>query len=191
MKKWILTLSCIFLLSCGSVGKTLKYGFLPGGNYQYYAPVNRVDLKGESFNLVITDGRLGVSRVFCSEIALDRNTELEGENGFNFFVNYCRAMVKANNGLIDKSTPKTLYVKLNGLSAQYYGFGFVKVHGLVDFDVMFNNVKKTYCSDMVDGDEDAPLKATSFATRKGALRKMVSGSTRRALEMLMKDLANK
>lgn len=191
MKKLILPLSCILLFSCGPVGKTLKYGFLPGGNYQYYAPINKIDLKGESFNLVITDARSGITSVSCSNIVLDRNTELEGEKGSNFFANYCRAMVVANNGVVDRSSQKTIYIKLKGLSAQYYGFGFIKVHGLVEFNVLFNDFEKTYCSDMVDGDEDAPLKATSFATRKGALRKMVSGSTRRGLEMFMQDLAMK
>jgi len=189
MKRLIVVLSCCFLCSCGSVGKTLKYGYLPGGDYQYYSPIKKSDLKGKSYNLVISDDRSGVSKIVCSDIALDRNTELEGSNGFNFFSKYCRAMIEANNGIVDSDSQNTIQIKLKGLSAQYYGFGYVKVHGLVEFDVLFDNLQKTYCSDMVDGDEDAPLKATSFATRKGALRKMVSGSTRRALEMFINDLA--
>lgn len=189
MKRLIVVLLCCFLCSCSSVGKTLKYGYLPGGNYQYYSPLNQYDLKGKSYNLVISDDRTGVSHISCSDITLDRNTELEGSDGFNFFSKYCRAMIEANNGIIDQNAQNTIHIKLKGLSAQYYGFGFVKVHGLVEFDVLFDYLNKTYCSDMVDGDEDSPLKATSFATRKGALRKMVSGSTRRALEMFIHDLA--
>jgi hypothetical protein len=41
---------------------------------------------------------------------------------------------------------------------------------------------------MVDGDDDAPLKWYSITTRKDALRKIVSGSTRRALEDMVYDL---
>ena len=189
MKKLMVVFFCCFLCSCGSAGKTLKYGYLPGGDYQYYEPVSKVDLNGKSFNLVISDDRSGVSKIGCSDIALDRNTELEGSNGFSFFSKYCRAMIEANNGTVDQNAQNTIYIKLKGLSAQYYGFGFVKVHGLVEFDVSFDDLQKTYCSDMVDGDTDAPLKATSIATRKGALRKMISGSTRRSLEMFMHDLA--
>jgi hypothetical protein len=191
MKWLIVVISCCLIYSCGTAVKTLKYGYLPGGDYQYYAPIEKSDLKGKSYNLVITDDRSGVSQISCSDIILDRNTELEGDDGFNFFSKYCRAMIEANNGIIDQDAQETIHIKLKGLSAQYYGFGFLKVHGLVEFDVILDNFEKTYCSDMVDGDEDAPLKATSITTRKGALKKMVSGSTRRALEMFTRDLALK
>jgi len=189
MKRFIVVLLFCFLCSCGSVGKTLKHGYLPGGDYQYYSPIKKSDLKGRSYRLVIFDDRSELSQVSCSDIILDRNTELEGSKGLNFFSAYCRAMIEANNGIINQYAQNTIHFKLKGLSAQYYGFGFVKVHGLVEFDVSFNEIQKTYCSDMADGDEDAPLKATSLTTRKGALRKMVSGSTRRALEMFIHDLS--
>jgi len=42
---------------------------------------------------------------------------------------------------------------------------------------------------MADGDKDAPVGKYSFQTRKSALRKMVSASTRRAIEQFMHDLA--
>jgi hypothetical protein len=79
-------------------------------------------------------------------------------------------------------------VELSGLSAEYQGFGYVRVYGLVEFKASFGDFHKTYCSQMADGDEGAPVGKYAFDTRKGALRKMVSGSTRRALEEFMRDI---
>lgn len=190
MKRFSVFFSCLLLCSCSSGGNVLKYGFLPGGDYQYYAPIEQTDLKKTKYNLIISDERSGINKINCSDISLDRNTELEGPNGFEFFKNYCRAMFKANNGIIESTSENDIYIKLKGLSAQYYGFVFVKIYGLVEFEVVSKNLSNTYCSEMKDGDNDAPLKTASFDTRKGALRKMASGTTRRALEKFMHDLSH-
>jgi hypothetical protein len=184
--KTVLGIILVILLS--GCYNTLHYGYLPGGDYQYYAPLSPVDLKGERFRLEVMDNRKGFD-ISCSNIRLDRNTELEGSTGFDFFSAYVRAMVEANNGIIDPKSDKVITVELSGLSAEYQGFGYVRVYGLVEFHATLGSVRKTYCSQMADGDEGAPLGKYSFATRKEALRKMVSGSTRRVLEEFMRDLA--
>ena len=119
---------------------------------------------------------------------MDRNTELEGSTGFDYFSAYVRAMIEANNGIIDQNSNNIIRVDLSGLSAEYQGFGYVRVYGLVEFHAAIGDFHKTYCSQMADGDDGAPVGKYAFDTRKGALRKMVSGSTRRALEEFMRDL---
>lgn len=181
-------LAAIFAFLLTGCYETLHYGYLPGGSYQYYAPISKVDLKGEKFNIEVIDNRKGFN-IACSNFRLDRNTELEGETGFNFFKAYVRAMIEANNGIVDPESDNIIRIELTGLSAQYQGFGYVKVYGLVEFNAFVESFQKTYCSVMVDGDEDAPVGKFAFDTRKGALRKLVSGSSRRALEEFMHDLS--
>ena len=83
-------------------------------------------------------------------------------------------------------------ITLIGLSKALSGFGYSKIYGLVEFKANglgINN--KSYCSEMVGGDKDAPIKIFSINTHKGALQKMVSGSCRRALEELISDIGKK
>jgi hypothetical protein len=184
--KMVLVVILTFLLT--GCYETLHYGYLPGGDYQYYKPLEKVDLGGEKFRLEIMDNRKGFS-IACSNFRLDRNTELEGETGYDFFRAYVRAMIEANNGIVDPESDNIIRIELTGLSAQYEGYQYVRVYGLVEFNTYTDSFQKRYCSVMVDGDDDAPLGKYSFDTRKGALRKLVSGSSRRALEEFMHDLA--
>jgi hypothetical protein len=188
MRSVLVLVSLLLLTSCASVGHTLKYGFLPGGDYQYYSPLSPVDLHGNSYNLVITDERKG-NTIQCTSMALPRDTELEGATGSDFFSNYMRAMIVANNGVVDQSAKKTISVKLSGLSGELRAIVYGHVYGLVQFDVTLGDFKKSYCSSMADGDKDAPVGSFSVDTRKGAFRKLVSASTRKALEDFMHDLA--
>jgi len=185
MKTVSMIILAILLSGCYS---TLHYGYLPGGDYKYYTPLSPVDLKGERYRLEVIDGRRGFG-VSCSNFRIDRNTELEGATGFDFFSSYVRAMIEANNGIVDPNSNNILTVELTGLSALYQGYGYVRVYGLVEFHASLGPFQKTYCSQMADGDEGAPVGKYAFDTRKGALRKMVSGSTRRALEDFVHDLS--
>ena len=144
-------LALVFLLiltSCASVGHTLKYGFLPGGDYQYYSPMSPVDLHGNRYKLVITDERKG-NTIQCTSITLPRDTELEGATGFDYFSNYMRAMIEANNGVVDQNAGKTINVKLSGLSGELRAIVYGHVYGLVQFDVAIDGFKKTFCSSSV------------------------------------------
>ncbi len=190
MKKLVILLVCVTLSACASVKHTAQYGFLPGSEYQFYPPIRAVDLDGQHFNLLITDAR-GSENIKCSDITLPRETELEGAKGYEFFSNYARKFIEANNGVVDSSAKDTIELKLRGLDGKIYGFGFVRIWGLIEFDAIVGSTSKAYCSAMVDGDRDSPLRVSSMDTKKGAFRKMVSGSTRRALEQFVNDLAKR
>jgi hypothetical protein len=186
MKKTFLAFLSLLLFECAP--SVLYYGWLPGSDYQYYKPQTAKDLKGKKYCLMVTDSRQGIGKIQCSEIEIDRNSELEGNTGYDYFRNYCRAMLEFNNAIVDSVSNDTIRVLLKGLSAAMFGFGYIKVHGLVEFEVIHNGVRKNYCSDMVDGDPDSPLGEMSWDTRQGAFRKMVSGSTRRALEQFVAEM---
>lgn len=188
MRVFFVLASLVILTSCAPVGNTLQYGFLPGSDYQYYSPLTPVDLHGKKYKLVITDERQGTT-IQCTSMALPRDTELEGATGLDYFSNYLHAMIVGNNGVVDQNAEKTINVKLTGLSGEIRAVLYGHVYGLVQFDVTSGGLKKTYCSSMGDGDKDSPLGSFSADTRKGAFRKMVSGSTRKALEDFMHDLA--
>lgn len=181
---------CVTLLAFTLTGcySTLKYGWLPGSDYEYYEPLKPVNLEGEKMRLDVVDSREGFN-ISCSGIPLDRNTELEGSTGFDFFSSYLRAMIEANNGVVDLASSNIVKVELKGLSAEIFGFGYGRVYGQVEFRASFKGYQKTYCSVLADGDEGTPVGKYSFTTRKTAIRKMTSASTRRALEELMSDLA--
>lgn len=173
----------IILTSCANI---IYYGYLPGSEYSYYEPFHLRDLKRLKINLRVIDNRTNNFRISCSSIQLDRYSELEGRNGFDYFKNYCRAMIEFNNGIIDTSSTDTLTIKLNGFSSKLYGFVYIRIYGLVEFSANGLGIEnRTFCSEMMDGDNDAPLQWYSFDTRKGAFRKIVSGSTRRVLEELI------
>jgi hypothetical protein len=183
--RYLVIFILLFLLTgCYS---TLQYGYLPGGDYKYYSPISPVNLNGVKYRLEVVDNRKGFN-ISCVNFRIDRNTELEGATGYNFFSTYVRAMIEANKGIIDPISDNILRVELTGLSAQFYGYGFYRIYGLVEFNVSIGEFQKNYCSAMMDGDKDAPLGKYSVATRKDALRKIVSGSARRTLENLMHDL---
>jgi hypothetical protein len=179
MKNTIMALLALILFSC--VSSVFYYGYLPGSNYQYYKPNQAINLKSKKYCLIVSDLRQGINKIKCSDIDLDRGSELEGNTGFDYFKNYCRALLEFNNAIVDSSSNDTIKIQLKALSAAMFGFGYIKVHGLIEFESIHNGITKNYCSDMVDGDPDSPLGAMSWDTRQGAFRKMVSGSTRRAL----------
>lgn len=187
MRILLIALTGMFLCSCSSVTHTLKYGYLPGSDFQYYAPLEKVDLKGEKYKLKIVDNRKGNS-ISCYDRPIPRDTELENSPGIQYFENYFKAMIEFNNGLVVPTAEKTINVQLNAISGDIRMVLYGHVYGLVEFEVSTDGHTKKYCSEMVDGDKDAPLGAFSMDTRKGAFRKLVSGSTRRALEQFMHDL---
>lgn len=105
-----------------------------------------------------------------------------------YFTGYVVKMVANSNGTIDPKSSTKITVRLEGLSFRLIGYGFARAHGLVQFTVSSHFSEKTYCSDMTDRDEDAPLKWYSLVTRKTGARVIVSGSLRRAVESFVKDL---
>lgn len=190
MKPFVWIAAIMALGGCATSGSSPKYGYLPGDDYTYYAALKPVDLEKRHFRVVVTDARSSTS-IGCSGIALPRNTELEGQKGIAFFSTYLRKMIESNNGIVDDASTDVIDVRLKGLSGELTGFLYITVWGLVEFEVARGSQVKYYCSAMSDGDPGAPLGKTSVDTRTGAFRKMVSASTRQAIDVLMVDLARK
>jgi hypothetical protein len=170
--------------------RVLKYGYLPAGKYEYYQPIKKIDLQRRKFKYLVVDNRFNNRQSVCSTMLVDIDSELEGELGIQFFEDYLKAMTEYGSGSIDTSSGEPIRVELEVLSPKMVGFVYVRVHGLVQFNVISDKIKKRYCSDMVDGDPDAPFGKHAVATRRHAMRKMVSGSARRALEEFFTDLQN-
>ena len=188
MKKLVLIVFvCIF--SCGS-NNFIKYGYLPGGDYQYYQPLHKYDLNRKEIIYVTNDKRDNIRKIECSGTELDRNTELEGKTGYDYFTNYLKAMTEYNNGVVNPNSMDTIYVDLQAISSQIFGFGYLRVFGDTKFTVNYKGNVKSYCAEVGDGDKDSPLGKMDFDTRKGAMRKLASASTRKALEEFMEDIQN-
>jgi predicted DNA-binding antitoxin AbrB/MazE fold protein len=186
----LMVLICFFSLSKLAFSDTnpIYYGWLPGTDYKYFKPLQKIDLKGKEFNVEIIDARGTIKKVECFEYEIDRDTELEGELGLNYFSNYLKTMIEHCNGKVNPESKNKITVKVEGISFMIYGFIFARVHGLVQFEVSSLGITKKYCSDMTDADNDSPASQFAMVTRKTGSRLIVSGSMRRALESLMLDL---
>jgi hypothetical protein len=179
------------ILIMTSCSRMFHYGYLHGDDFVYYQPKEKADLEGKRINLKVFDERK-TDFISCSKIILDRHTELEGEKGFHFFKNYCKAMIDYNSGVYDSTSKETLEITLTAFSAEFAGLGFSKIFGLIEFKANGLGIEnKTYCSSMIGGEKDAPIKIFSISTHKGALKKMASGSCRRALEELFNEIGKK
>jgi len=186
IKHITLSVLACFLCSCGP----LYYGYLPGTDYKMLKPEGKIDFHGKSFDIQFKDSRGDINKIICSEYTLDRETELEGALGAQYFRESLVAMIQGANGKIDPTSPNKITVELEGLSFKLIGALYIVAHGFVQFKVSSPFLNKTYCSDMTDHDEDAPLKWYSFVTRKTATRLIVSGSMRRATENFVKELVS-
>ncbi len=188
-KTWMLaSFGVLGLLGCFS-SQTIKYGFLPGSDYQFFPPTRHVDLNGKHFNFVFFDKRSDKSNLKCSDIMPDTDSELEGALGYRYFTSYFKAMADSCRGKIDSTGHDTVYVDLQLLGPRMSGFISVTVHGIVQFAVRSRDSVRVYCSDMEDGDPDSPYGTFSFATRKSAMRGMIGASCRRALQQYFEDVA--
>lgn len=184
----ILILSAV-LVACASGGSTMKYSYLPESNYHYYNPLKPVDLKQKRFRLVISDRR-EKDKIECSDFVIPRDTALEGSNGLGYFKNYLRGMIEANNGIFDQENGQEIKVELTALSQKIYGFGYIRLYGFVEFNVVFQGKVKKYCTVTETGGDNAPVDRNSFhLTSIHAARVYASGAVRYAFEELMHDLA--
>lgn len=187
MRLSLLFFTILLLTSCASGSGYLNYDYLPKSKYKYYKPNNSQDLKQSKFSLHFIDNRAS-DLISCSEITLPRDSDLEGEAGFSYFKNYLRAMIEESNGVLDQDSGKEITVELTGISSESYGFMVVKLFALVEFKAKVDGEEKTYCSEMVDDDEDSPIGPLIW-TETSALRSLVSGSVRRVFEEFVQDLS--
>lgn len=188
MRVYLLILTSIILISCSSGAKTLNYDYLSKSSFQYYEPLKPVDLKGKSFRLSIIDKRV-LNKVSCSEIALSKNPELDGEKGLTYFKDYLTGMFQRNNGKISQEDGREIEIELLGLSSEIYGFAYVRTFGLVEFIAYVDGNEKKYCSEMKTGDDDSPVPGLVLTANSGA-RMHVAGSVRRAFDEFFNDLSD-
>lgn len=178
----------VFIIGSLLVSYTaLRYGFLPGKDFSYIENKDLGGLEGHSFNFEFIDSRPDITSISSFKGSLDRETELEGIKGFDFFQTFFIKAILEAGGTIDNRKEKIL-IHLNAISFSLTGFIKITVHGVVDFSTTSNVIQKTYSVNMKDGDNDAPLGKNSFATRKTASRLMVSGALRRAMNLYIRDL---
>ena len=157
-------------------------------NAPYYGLKNKISLSGKTFNFLVTDKRREVGRMECSDCAPVHTTEFVDAPGFEYFTNYLKKMTEEASGQVG-SSGETITIELEVLNPRIFGFGFRRVHGLAQFNVKSNTLNKRYCSDMKDGDDDAPFGKSSFNWTSGsAMRKMMSGSLSKVLEQFLADL---
>ncbi len=182
----LLLIAVILLSSCGP----LYYGYLPGTDYKIMKPLKSYDFKNQTINPNILDFRENVENISCTKTILDRNTELEGNTGLKLFKEAITRSLTDSKFTIDNNSQNTYNIKLNAISFQILGIGYIEPHGFIQFQVEHNGITKTYCSDMTDTDDDSPIAWYSVQTRKSATRAIVSGSLRRAVESFIKDLEN-
>ena len=120
MVKFIFVLFIALVAGCSSATKTLKYGYLPGGDYPYCARKKPVDLERSAYRLSIVDLRKE-NQLSCSDLDVPRDSELEGSFGLSFFEHYVSAMIELNNGVVDPESKNSLSIELKALSGSLSG----------------------------------------------------------------------
>ncbi len=186
MKRIIIVIT-IFLFGCNP--SIIKYGFLPGSDYEIYAPINKIDLQNYKIHYKISDKRDASNKVQCSNVLVDRDSELEGKLGLDVFSNYLITLTDSCLGKIDSLSNNIFNIELKTIGPNLPEYGGSTVYGFVQFNISSKFINKTYCSQIKDGDDGAPLGKFSFATRKTAMRLMVSAACRNAIEEFLIDIS--
>ena len=129
-----------------------------------------------------------LSKINCSEIGITNETELKGEQGTVKVWDYLNTLFLQSKIVIDTTSSDELEVRLTALDCRLIGFGQIAVHGLCQIEFKYKGITKTYCTDIEDGDKNAPLTKSSFVSRKTATRYMASASIRETIEKFLTDL---
>jgi hypothetical protein len=167
-----------------------EHGFLSGKKFPTYSTVDKYDFKNIKLKVILYDSRdsLKLNTIFCSNIPLTNTSEFEKEQGISKVWEYINKLFLESNIIIDKNATQVLEIHLAALDSRLIGFGQISAHGLCQIDVKYKNISKTYCTDIEDGDKNAPLSKTSFVSRKTATRYMASSSIRETIEKFLKEL---
>lgn len=150
------------------------------------------DFKNIKVKVLLSDDRIqrNLSKVDCSEVELKNKSEFKGDQGTVKVWQYLNELLPKSNIVIDSTATDILEVHLAALDSRLIGFGQIAVHGICQMDFKYKNTSKTYCTDIEDGDPNAPLSKTDFVTRKTASRYMTSASIRETIEKFFTDLVN-
>ena len=167
-----------------------EHGFLSGKKFPTYATVEKYDFKNIKLKVVLYDCRdsLKLAKLSCSEVEINNKTELKGEQGTAKIWDYVNKLFLESNIVIDKNATDELQIRISALDCRLIGYGQIAVHGLCQMDIKYKGISKTYCTDIEDGDKNAPLSKTSFVSRKTATRYMASASIRETIEKFLKEL---
>lgn len=169
-----------------------EHGFLPGKKFPTYETVEKYDFNGKKIKVVLFDDRntLNLRKIDCSEVELTNSSEFKDEQGIVKVWEYINKLANDSKLVIDKDATDEYEIRLMALDSRLIGFGSIDVHGLTQIKVSHNGAEKIYCTDIQDGDKNAPLDKSSFVSRKTATRFMMSASIRETLGKFLKDLNN-
>jgi hypothetical protein len=169
-----------------------EHGFLPGKKFPIYPTLGNYDFKGLHLGIILYDDRpvLNLSTLGCSDIPLNNTSEFSSQQTIFKIGTYVDSLFHQSGIQIDSAATDRVEVHLEALDARLFGFGYVRVHGLCQLKIRFNDETKTYCTDIVDGDPHAGLGSNDFVTRKTATRYMASAAVRENLEKFLTYLTN-
>ncbi|MFY7813724.1 MAG: hypothetical protein ACOVRK_00915 [Chryseobacterium taeanense] len=168
-----------------------EHGFLPGKKFPLYETVEKFDFNGKRVKIVFYDDRktLNLDKIDCSKIGLTNSSEFKDDQGIVKVWEYLNKLANDSKLVIDKDATDEYEIRLMALDTRLIGFGSIDVHGMTQIKVTHNGVEKIYCTDLEDGDKNAPLDKSSFVSRKTATRLMMSASIRETIEKFLKDIS--
>jgi hypothetical protein len=168
---------------------TFEHGFLPGKQFKIYPTAGKYDFKGRKLRVKLIDDRDNVKlkRVQCSDIELTNKSEFVDAQSIYKVEQYIDTLFRQSGITIDSTAAEALTIRFEGVDGRLYGAGYVRVHGLCQMKISYNNITKTYCSNISDADKNSPISPTAVVTRKTATRAMVSASFRDVIEQFLVD----
>ena len=167
-----------------------EHGFLPGRKFPIYKATNTFDFKESSFRVELVDDRANsqLKNIECSSLKIENTSELASAQTIFKLKEYIDSLFSQAHIVIDSSAINRIEIKLQAIDSRLIGFGKIKVHGLCQLKIKTGSIEKIYCSDIVDGDKNAPLGSNAIVTRKTASRFMASAAIRECLEQFLFDL---
>lgn len=169
-----------------------EHGFLPGKAFPTYNTVEKYDFNNKKIKIILFDDRnsLNLKKTECSQVTLTNKSEFNNEQGIVKVWEYLNKLANDSKLIIDKDASDEYEIRLMALDTRLIGFGSIDVHGICQISVKHNGIEKIYCTDIQDGDKNAPLSKSSFVSRKTATRFMMSSAIRETIEKLLKDIPN-
>jgi hypothetical protein len=163
---------------------------LPGKKFPFYSTIDKYDFNNLDISVELRDDRFNLNLDFikCSDIEISNMSEFNNLKGIYAVKDYIDTIFEKSNINVDSLSTHKLTISLEALDVRQIGFGRIKVHGLCQMKFKYKDFEQTYCIDIVDGDEHAPLGKNSFVTRKTASRYMLSASIREVIEQFLIDL---
>ncbi len=167
-----------------------EHGFLPGKKFPTYPTINQFDFQDLKLKVTLYNDRdeKKLTKINCSQIVLNNETELNADQGTVKVWDYLNTLFLQSKISIDTTSINELEIRLTALDCRLIGFGQIAVHGLCQMEIKYKGISKTYCTDIEDGDKNAPLSKTSFVSRKTATRYMASAAIRETVEKFLTDL---